>query len=67
MLNFFSYFNNSQIWLDQLIDDCHLSNITKLKKNTGPTIPPKPKEELPKAGQSVFWREKEEKKRKKRE
>jgi hypothetical protein len=36
------------------------------KKNTGPTIPPKAKEELPKVGQSVFWREKEEKKRKKK-
>jgi len=26
----FSYSVNSQIWLDQLMDDCHLGYITKL-------------------------------------
>jgi hypothetical protein len=27
---FFSYFVNSQIWLDQLMDNCHLGYIAKL-------------------------------------
>ncbi len=29
----FSYFEYCQIWLNLLMDDCHMINITKLKKN----------------------------------
>jgi hypothetical protein len=44
----FSYSVNSQIWLDQLMDDCHLGYITKLvvggggggEDNAPPTITP---------------------------
>jgi hypothetical protein len=33
LIFFFSYFNN-QIWLNQIMHDCHLSYITKLEKKT---------------------------------
>jgi hypothetical protein len=29
---FFSYFVNSQLWLNFLMDDCHFGYIAKLKK-----------------------------------
>lgn len=63
MLNFiFSYFNNSQIWLDWLIDDCHLSNITKLKKKWAPQSPQRVKKSFQKQGKVFFGEKKKERK-----